>query len=181
MKVPCIDLYKLAVGVVEQQRAETATLAAHAACGWLCLHAGQHSQSEPQSCDKPCRCCCPDSARVPAGDAKPRPGKVAELFVYDNFNRVPVQRVEAGDICAFSGLSDACIGETINSPDNINPLPTIAVSLLGLPPHWADMLIQHADLFLQTVRTGCCACTALRKAWLRLTCQQGTGSRAGGA
>ena len=48
--------------------------------------------------------------------------------MYDNFNRVPVQRVEAGDICAFSGLSDASIGETINSPAHVSPLPTIAVS-----------------------------------------------------
>ena len=52
--------------------------------------------------------------------------------MYDNFNRVPVQRVEAGDICAFSGLSDASIGETINNPDHINPLPTIAVSSAAL-------------------------------------------------
>lgn len=33
-------------------------------------------------------------------------GKVSELFVYDQFNRVPAERVEAGDICAVCGIND---------------------------------------------------------------------------
>lgn len=63
-----------------------------------------------------------------AGDQAPRPGKISELFVYDNFSRVPAERVEAGDICAFAGLSNVGIGETINSPASPAPLPTIEVS-----------------------------------------------------
>lgn len=37
---------------------------------------------------------------------KVRKGKVNELFVYDNFSRVPVEEVQAGDICALTGISD---------------------------------------------------------------------------
>jgi hypothetical protein len=37
-------------------------------------------------------------------------GKVNELFVYDNFNRVPVEEVAAGDICALTGIQDISVG-----------------------------------------------------------------------
>ena len=60
-----------------------------------------------------------------ADDEKPRAGRVAELFVYDNFSRVPVEQVEAGDICALTGLADVAIGETICAREAPNPLPTI--------------------------------------------------------
>lgn len=60
-------------------------------------------------------------------DEKLRGGKVSELFVYDNFSRVPVDVVQAGDICALTGLSDVMIGETVCSRENPIPLPTITV------------------------------------------------------
>ncbi len=41
---------------------------------------------------------------------KMRPGKVNELFVYDNFIRVPVDEVQAGDICAITGIPDIAVG-----------------------------------------------------------------------
>jgi predicted membrane GTPase involved in stress response len=34
---------------------------------------------------------------------------VSELFEYDNFIRVPAEVVEAGDICALSGISDVLV------------------------------------------------------------------------
>jgi hypothetical protein len=37
---------------------------------------------------------------------KVRNGKVNEVFVYDNFSRVPVEEVQAGDICAITGIQD---------------------------------------------------------------------------
>lgn len=40
---------------------------------------------------------------------KVRAGKVNELYVYDNFARVPVEEVEAGDICALSGIPDIAV------------------------------------------------------------------------
>ena len=54
--------------------------------------------------------------------------------MYDNFNRVPAERVEAGDICAFTGLGDVGIGETVCARDSPIALPTIEVSqpCLGL-------------------------------------------------
>ena len=57
-----------------------------------------------------------------------RSAKVAELFVYDNFSRSPVELVEAGDICALSGIPDIKIGETIAQKENPVALPTIKVS-----------------------------------------------------
>jgi GTP-binding protein len=53
--------------------------------------------------------------------------KTAELMVYDNFNRVAVEEVKAGDICALTGISDIKIGETICAREFPNPLPTIKV------------------------------------------------------
>ena len=64
-----------------------------------------------------------------AGAEKVKMGKISELFVYDNFNRVPAERVEAGDICAFTGLSDVGIGETVCPRDKPVALPTIEVHL----------------------------------------------------
>lgn len=68
-----------------------------------------------------------DAATVCAGMDKAKTGKINELFVYDNFNRVSAERVEAGDICAFTGLSDVCIGETVCARDAPIALPTIEV------------------------------------------------------
>lgn len=53
--------------------------------------------------------------------------------MYDNFNRKAVERVEAGDICAFAGLGDVCIGETVCAREAPVPLPTITVPSNILP------------------------------------------------
>jgi GTP-binding protein len=66
-------------------------------------------------------------AYLKPGDDKPKTGKISELFVYDNFNRKAVERVEAGDICAFAGLGDVGIGETVCAREAPVPLPTITV------------------------------------------------------
>lgn len=66
--------------------------------------------------------------RPPWGaDEKLRGGKISELFVYDNFSRAPADEVDAGDICAVTGLPDVSIGETICSRTQPEPLPTITV------------------------------------------------------
>ncbi len=64
-----------------------------------------------------------------SADQKLRGGKIAELFVYDNFSRAAVDEVDAGDICAVTGLSDVSIGETICSREQPEPLPTITVCI----------------------------------------------------
>jgi GTP-binding protein len=58
---------------------------------------------------------------------KVRAAKVNELFVYDNFARVPVDEVAAGDICALTGISDIMIGETVCGKEAPVALPTIKV------------------------------------------------------
>lgn len=54
--------------------------------------------------------------------------------MYNNFLRTPTERVEAGDICALTGLGDVAIGETICEPSTPNPLPTIEASPLPCGP-----------------------------------------------
>ena len=75
-----------------------------------------------------------------ADDLKPRQGRVAELYVYDNFARVPAESVLAGDICALTGLGDVTIGETICDKDVPTALPTITVSSFALGMHQARVL-----------------------------------------
>lgn len=82
---------------------------------------------------------------VPADSVKTKTGKIAELFVYDNFNRVPAERVEAGDICAFTGLSDVGIGETVCARDAPNALPTIEVSSTTAYNHLRWLLLQSCE------------------------------------
>ena len=44
-----------------------------------------------------------------SSDEKFRLGKVSELFVYDNFTKVPAEMVEARDICAICGINDVLV------------------------------------------------------------------------
>ncbi|GMY14207.1 putative elongation factor TypA-like SVR3, chloroplastic [Fagus crenata] len=56
-----------------------------------------------------------------------RYARISELFVYEKFFRVPVDCVEAGDICAVCGIDDIQIGETIADKISGRPLPAIKV------------------------------------------------------
>ncbi|XP_023539179.1 putative elongation factor TypA-like SVR3, chloroplastic [Cucurbita pepo subsp. pepo] len=56
-----------------------------------------------------------------------RYARISELFVYEKFNRVPVGKVQAGDICAVCGVDDIQIGETIADKQYGKPLPAIKV------------------------------------------------------
>ncbi|KAI3835653.1 hypothetical protein MKX03_015256 [Papaver bracteatum] len=77
------------------------------------LHAGElHRGMEVKVCTSEDEC---------------RIAKVSELFVYENFGRVPVESVKAGDICAVCGISDIMIGETIADKIAGQPLPAIKV------------------------------------------------------
>lgn len=53
--------------------------------------------------------------------------RISELFVYEKFSRVPVEKVQAGDICAVCGVDDIQIGETIADKQYGKPLPAIKV------------------------------------------------------
>ncbi|KAG1368747.1 GTP-binding protein TypA/BipA [Cocos nucifera] len=65
--------------------------------------------------------------KVCTSDETCRLAKISELFVYENFTRVPAENVEAGDICAVCGISDIMIGETIADKSSGKALPAIKV------------------------------------------------------
>lgn len=54
-------------------------------------------------------------------------GRLTKLMTFSGLDRVPVDEVQAGDIVAIAGLSDATIPDTIAAPDVTEPLPAIPV------------------------------------------------------
>ncbi len=54
-------------------------------------------------------------------------GRLTKLMTFSGLDRVPVDEVQAGDIIAIAGLSDATIPDTIAAPDVTAPLPAIPV------------------------------------------------------
>ena len=62
------------------------------------------------------------------GERAVTPGiKFSALYTFYGLKKVPVERVEAGDIVAFSGVENLCIGDTVSALDNPKPLPRIRV------------------------------------------------------
>ncbi|MFN2250918.1 MAG: translational GTPase TypA [Anaerolineae bacterium] len=57
----------------------------------------------------------------------PRPGKINELFVFENLGRTAVEEATAGEIVALTGLPRVGIGETVTDPDRPEPLPAIRI------------------------------------------------------
>ena len=53
--------------------------------------------------------------------------KVAELFLTEHLDRVPVERARQGDLVAVAGFEDITIGETLADADDPRPLPVITV------------------------------------------------------
>jgi GTP-binding protein len=53
--------------------------------------------------------------------------RVKELFIFDGLGKVKVQEVQAGDICAFTGIEGFEIGDTIADFDSPEGLPNIAI------------------------------------------------------
>jgi GTP-binding protein len=54
-------------------------------------------------------------------------GRLTKLMTFSGLDRVPVEEVQAGDIIAIAGLSDATIPDTIAAPDVTEPLPALPV------------------------------------------------------
>jgi len=62
------------------------------------------------------------------GEKTITPGvRFSALYTFVGLKKVPVERVEAGDIVAFSGVENLQIGDTISSLENPQPLPRIRV------------------------------------------------------
>ena len=55
-------------------------------------------------------------------------GKVVALYEFDGLARRPITEAAAGEIVAFSGMSDLTIGRTICAPDKPEPLPFVKIS-----------------------------------------------------
>ncbi len=62
-----------------------------------------------------------------AHDGQMYPGKIAELFVHQGLERIPVSQVEAGEIVALTGLPEVYIGETVADANDPKALPPIRV------------------------------------------------------
>jgi GTP-binding protein len=54
-------------------------------------------------------------------------GRLTKLMTFSGLDRVPVEEVQAGDIIAIAGLSDATIPDTIAAPEVAEPLHAIPV------------------------------------------------------
>ncbi|GIS36034.1 MAG: hypothetical protein Ct9H90mP7_0420 [Candidatus Neomarinimicrobiota bacterium] len=50
--------------------------------------------------------------------------KLSALYTFKGLNKVSVEKVEAGDIIAFSGIENISIGDTVS--DNDDPKPFLA-------------------------------------------------------
>src|SRR5436309_12047110 len=53
--------------------------------------------------------------------------RVKELYVFEGLKRQLAESAGVGEIVALAGVEDINIGETITTPDNPKPLPSIAV------------------------------------------------------
>ena len=60
-------------------------------------------------------------------DEKNMNSKIGKLYVYDGLKRVEAETAKIGDIVCIAGLCDINIGETICSPEKIDPLPFVEV------------------------------------------------------
>ncbi|MCI8912511.1 MAG: translational GTPase TypA [Lawsonibacter sp.] len=61
-------------------------------------------------------------------DAAPVKAKATALYEFDGLAKVPVQEVEAGNIIAMSGIGDVTIGDTICSPEKVEPIEFVQIS-----------------------------------------------------
>jgi GTP-binding protein len=54
--------------------------------------------------------------------------KAVALYEFDGLGKVPVESASAGEIVAFSGISDITIGRTICAPEAVEPLDFVKIS-----------------------------------------------------
>ncbi len=61
-------------------------------------------------------------------DEKPRRAKVVSIYQFEGLSRASVQTATVGDIVCFSGVEEISIGDTLCSPDQVEPLEFVKVS-----------------------------------------------------
>ncbi len=88
-----------------------------------------------------------------------RYAKITELFVYDNFNKVAVEEVKAGDICALCGISVSTSDTHIHTHTHL---------------HTRDTRLMHAHLrvagCLASLDTGACVLMGVAEYVLMCVC-----------
>ena len=57
-----------------------------------------------------------------------RKAKAVNLYQFEGLQRVPVQEAGAGNIIAMSGIGDITIGDTICSPERVEPIEFVKIS-----------------------------------------------------
>ena len=55
-------------------------------------------------------------------------GKIVQLFTFEGLKRVQAKEVAFGDICCIAGLEDTKIGDTICSPEKVEPLEFVKIA-----------------------------------------------------
>lgn len=55
-------------------------------------------------------------------------GRITALYGFEANGRTPVDSAKAGDIVAFSGITDVTIGNTLCDPANVEPLPFLKIN-----------------------------------------------------
>ena len=55
------------------------------------------------------------------------PISIKQVFIFEGLNRIEVEEVSCGDICAIVGIEDIDIGDTIAESENPEPLPIISI------------------------------------------------------
>eukprot|EP00403_Amphidinium_massartii_P036062 CAMPEP_0178440122 /NCGR_PEP_ID=MMETSP0689_2-20121128/36570_1 /TAXON_ID=160604 /ORGANISM="Amphidinium massartii, Strain CS-259" /LENGTH=704 /DNA_ID=CAMNT_0020062795 /DNA_START=94 /DNA_END=2205 /DNA_ORIENTATION=+ len=60
-------------------------------------------------------------------DGEMRKSTISYLWAFNNNERVEVDEISAGDICAFAGMDDVSIGDTVVDLNNPLPLPPLIV------------------------------------------------------
>ncbi len=68
-----------------------------------------------------------DSLALCKTDGSQENVKVSRLYVFEGLKRTEVESVGAGEIICISGIPDLNIGETLCSPDKIDPLPFVKI------------------------------------------------------
>ena len=56
-------------------------------------------------------------------------GRLTKLFRFESNNKIPVEKVKAGDIICIAGLKNASVSDTISDPSVINPIKSTPIEL----------------------------------------------------
>ncbi|MBN2572639.1 MAG: GTP-binding protein, partial [Ignavibacteriales bacterium] len=68
-----------------------------------------------------------DNLSIIKRHGKITPVNIKQIFIFEGIERVEVEKVSTGDICAIVGIEDVDIGDTISETENPEPMPIIAI------------------------------------------------------